>query len=135
MDQNFRRIQTIRRLIRVGRYNEAYILLKETNHPQVPALERRLSHFREQCEMESLPTLPVMPRCTLVTGGVVGVVLALIFRAAPINELFMTSAGFGLGFLIGIAADYTRRRDAIRNMQEYSIPGIRRANYRPRWPW
>jgi hypothetical protein len=36
-------IQTIRHLVRAGRYKEAHVLLKQVNHPQVPALEAQIS--------------------------------------------------------------------------------------------
>ncbi len=62
MNEMHRNIQTIRRLIRAQRYEEAYYLLKQTNHPQVPALEAKLKPLVQfDCPIEP-SRLNLLPR-------------------------------------------------------------------------
>jgi Flp pilus assembly protein TadB len=73
-------IYTVRRLIKAGRYHDARTLLKETNHSQVPALDRQLDALSGDREPSR--------RRRAVSGCVV---MALAFMVAAV--VLMTASG------------------------------------------
>ncbi|GAB4508659.1 MAG: hypothetical protein OHK0046_01720 [Anaerolineae bacterium] len=109
VDRNFTTIQTVRRLIRAQRYDEAYILLKETNHPQVPALETKLRALLA-ANNPPLPSARLITACSLRIGCMVGLLLALPLRAIGVIDLPTLSICFALGFFLGVVMPAQARR-------------------------
>lgn len=103
MDHDFRAIQTIRRLTQAKRYQEAYDLLKETNHPQVPALETRLRHLIQQQQPPIHPQ-PLLTRQSVKAGTIMALFVAFILNSAAVYDFFFTTMCILLGFMIGVVA-------------------------------
>lgn len=103
MDSNLENIQTIRHLIDAERYEEAYTLLKQTNHPQVPALEKKL---RAQLETSGAfgTAAVVIPAiyCKVLVGTVLGGILTGLLYRIGIDQTPSLLACFIIGVAIGM---------------------------------
>lgn len=132
MDQDFRTIQRIRRLMRAGRYDEARILLKETNHPQVPALEAQLYALQEADHpAEARP--PIISRRTLTLGALAGAAIVALLLIAGLRDIPLLLICFGVAGIMGmIAPEFVhRRKGTITYFNE--IRNRDRSERGPRW--
>ena len=82
MDRDFYQIQMVRRMIDAELYYDAYQMLKQTNHPQVPHLEARLAAIIK--ERERLDAVSLLLNITFVAELLV--ILAL-FTALALGYL------------------------------------------------
>jgi len=116
MDRNFRHIQMVRRLVSAGRYNEARVIMKETNHPQIPALERRVNRLTEANAPKEQPH-QIVTKGSVTLGTIAGVVLVLMNLMTGTRYLPFLIICFVLGFGFGmILPEYERRRNITRDI-------------------
>lgn len=114
MDQNMRRIQTVRHLIRAGRYMEAHALLKELNHPQVPQLESELLALISIHHPKPRPPR-LFARSSVLMGSALGGMLAVLcLQFIDMRSPLFLCIWFVIGFMMGVGSDYLRRFDAAR---------------------
>lgn len=129
MTRDFQKIQMVRRLIRDKRYDEARLLLKEMQHPQVPVLEEQLTKIIEHQRQLNAGRKAVLSKAVFVFGFVVGLALAGINIAAGVHNLPFLVLNFGIGFAIGcILPEHERRRQASRDAL-MAILNKRRSKY------
>ena len=114
MDRDFRYIQMVRRLVRDGRYAEARLIMKETNHPQIPALEARVDKLlTAEARDESSP--PIITRASVLLGTTIGVLLLAINVLVGTYYLPFLVICFLIGFCFGLVMpEHERRRRMIR---------------------
>ena len=110
MTSNTWNILAIRKLIQNERYIEALTLMRQTNHPQIPALERQLMALLEA------QTPPIPQRMLMLWRGVIGLMVAgllinLIYHAGYTAGIGLFAAGL-LGFVGGV---YAIRLPAIKD--------------------
>jgi len=138
MDDDFRAIQSVRRLIRAKRYHEAYQLLKETNHPQVPALEAQLKPLiypKDKPRIEQK-----RPSNRVIKFGLGGAAIGLstmllnsVFLNPIINVLF---CGFsGLMVFIFTVATLTSPESKAEYHTIADLIETRQKHYTRRWYW
>lgn len=103
MKPDLENIQTIRHLINAQRYEEAYALLKQTNHPQVPALEKKLRRLLETSGAFGTATV-VIPAiyCKVLVGAVLGGILTGVLYRAGIEQHPTLMACFIVGLAVGM---------------------------------
>lgn len=129
MTRDFQKIQMVRRLIRDERYDEARLLLKEMQHPQVPVLEEQLTKIIESQRQLTASRKAVFSKSVLVIGFVVGLALTGINIAAGVHNLPFLILNFGIGFVIGsVLPEHERRRQASRDAL-MSMLNKRRSKY------
>lgn len=129
MNNDLENIQTIRHLIAAGRHEEAYGLLKQTNHPQVPALEKRLQAIfasRQASERHILPTL----LCKLLVGLFMGGLATSLLYHFGIEHSLVLIACFLCGFTGGIITTPAYRAACVLPQ-----PSIARRGPHRQWRW
>lgn len=115
MDRDFRHIQMVRRLVRAGRYNEARVIMKETNHPQIPALEKQVSRL-EESEIQNDVCPPIITRMSLMFGISIGLFFVIMGMGAGTRNLPFLAVCFVLGFGFGVVMpEHERRRGITRD--------------------
>lgn len=114
MDRDFRHIQRVRRLVRDGRYNEARLIMKETNHPQIPALEKKVNQLAEIDSLEE-PTR-IFTRFSVLVGGIVGVISLTLSYGTGVRNIPLLAVFFLIGFGFGVVMpEHERRRAKTRD--------------------
>lgn len=110
MDRNFQYIQRVRRLVRDGRYDEARSIMKETNHPQIPALEKRMN-LLVLMDTPTVESPRIVTKLSLSIGIGFGAFFALMALSMSVRNIPFLLICFGLAFGMGIVMpEYERRR-------------------------
>ncbi|GEM_PF-2561658 len=105
-----RDITPIKKLIASGRYEEARLMLRETQHPQVAKLEEEITELIEGKKRAERP--PIISRSAVLSGMVAGSAFFLFFAAKYHYQsiAYFALCGILVAFVVMIFPEYTRRR-------------------------